>query len=205
MSGPYRIANMKRDITAFLSTCFSLLLSGCAPEIGLNLTVPSLPEPEFSVESMDTTSGVKVRVGKFVDARPDQTVVVIDGRRVDSEGDLGRVVEEGFERNLRRVGARIAVLNAPTIEGKVADWSATVQPGFPTSEGQAVARLKVTVRDSKGHPIYHATFSGESTTSHPMLGSSEVQKLLTQAMSSAIEAAVKDEDFISQLSRGRIN
>jgi hypothetical protein len=38
-----------------------------------------------------------------------------------------------------------------------------------------------------------------------MLGSSEVQKLLTQAMSSAIEAAVKDEDFISQLSRGRIN
>ena len=195
---------MNIKIASLMSLCF-LFLSGCAPEIGLSLPVPSLPDPEISVDSVDTSAGVKVRVGKFVDSRPEQTLVVIDGRKVDSEGDLPRVVEQGFEQHLRRVGARIAVLNAPTIEGKIVDWSATIQPGFPVSEGQAVARLKVTVHDSRGHPIYHATFSGESTTSHPMLGTSEVQKLLTQAMSSAIEAAVKDEDFIAQLSKGRIN
>jgi hypothetical protein len=38
-----------------------------------------------------------------------------------------------------------------------------------------------------------------------MLGTDEMQKLLTQAMASAIEAAVKDDDFISQLSKGRIS
>jgi hypothetical protein len=195
---------MNKKITSLISLFF-LLLSGCAPEIGLSLPVPSLPEPELSVDSMETSAGVKVRVGKFVDSRPEQTVVVIDGRKADSEGDLPRVVEQGFEQYLRRVGARIAVLNAPTIEGKIVDWIATIQPGFPASEGQAVARLKVTLHDSRGHPIYHATFSGESTTSHPMLGTSEVQKLLTQAMSSAIEVAVKDEDFIAQLSKGRIS
>ncbi len=204
MPGPYKIPRMKINITPLLLLCF-LFVSGCAPEIGLNLAVPSLPEPEISVDSADTSAGVKVRVGKFVDSRPEQTVVVIDGRKVDSEGDLPRLVEEGFERYLRRVGARIAVLNAPTIEGQIVDWSARIEPGFPTSEGQAVARLKVTVHDSRGHPIYHATFSGESTTSHPMLGTDEMQKLLTQAMASAIEAAVKDDDFISQLSKGRIS
>jgi hypothetical protein len=38
-----------------------------------------------------------------------------------------------------------------------------------------------------------------------MLGAEEVQQLLAQAMGSAIEAAVRDEDFVSQLSKGRIN
>lgn len=196
--------SMKSYILALLLFAVSSV-SGCAPEIGLSLNVPNLPDPEIAADSADTSSGVKVRVGKFVDARPAQTIVVIDGRKVDSEGELTRVVEEGFERYLRRAGARIAVLNAPTIEGQIVDWNARIEPGFPTSEGHAVARLKVTVHDSRGHPLYHATFSGESSATHPMLGSDGVQKLLTQAMSSAIEAAVKDEDFIAQLSKGRIN
>jgi hypothetical protein len=184
---------------------FCCLLTGCAPEIGLTLTAPEISEPENLVEAASSAEPVRVRIGAFVDARPTQTIAIIDGRKVDSEGELGRVVEEGFERYLRSVGARIAVLNAPTIEGQVVDWSARVEPGFPTSEAQAVARLKVTVRDTRAHPIYYATFSGESSVTHPMLGVEEVQQLLAQAMGSAIEAAVRDEDFVSQLSKGRIN
>jgi hypothetical protein len=37
-----------------------------------------------------------------------------------------------------------------------------------------------------------------------MLGEEEIQRLLGQAMGSAIEAAVRDEEFIAQLSKGRI-
>ena len=184
---------------------FCCLLTGCAPEIGLTLAAPEISEPENLVEAASSAEPVRVRIGSFVDARPTQTIAIIDGRKVDSEGELGRVVGEGFERYLRSVGARIAVLNAPTIEGQVVDWSARVEPGFPTSEAQAVARLKVTVRDTRAHPIYYATFSGESSVTHPMLGAEEVQQLLAQAMGSAIEAAVRDEDFVSQLSKGRIN
>jgi hypothetical protein len=166
--------------------------------------VPSLPESELVNTQGAGSDPVRVRVGHFIDARTAQTIVVIDGRKVDSDGGVPRVVEEGFERYLRQVGARIAVLNAPTIEGQVVDWSARVEPGFPTSDANAVARLKVTVRDSRGHPIYHATFSGESRASHPMLGVEEIQRLLGQAMGSAIEAAVRDDDFVAQLSKGRI-
>lgn len=165
---------------------------------------PTLPDSESIADAQGRGEPVRVRVGNFVDARPAQTIVVIDGRKVASEGELARVVQEGFERYLRQAGAKIAVLNAPTIEGQVVDWSARVEPGFPTSQASAVARLKVTVRDSRGHPIYYATFSGESTATHPMLGSEEVQRLLGQAMGSAIEAAVRDEDFVAQLSKGRI-
>lgn len=184
--------------------CIVPLIIGCAPELGRSLAVPTLPEPELVSNDSAGSEPVRVRIGHFIDARPAQTIVVIDGRKVDSEGALSRAVEEGFERYLRQAGARIAVLNAPTIEGQVVDWSARVEPGFPTSEANAVARLKVVVRDSRGHPIYHATFSGESTATHPMLGTDEIQRLLGQAMGSAIEAAVRDDDFVAQLSKGRI-
>jgi hypothetical protein len=186
-----------------------LLLSaaGCAPELGRTLMVPAIPEPEL-VAAADGADGavdsVRVRVGNFTDARPAQTLVVVDGRKVGSDGALGRTVEDAFARYLRQAGARIAVLNAPIIEGQVVDWSAHVEPGFPTSSARAIARIKVTVRDSRAHPIYYATFSGESTAQHPMLGEEEIQRLLGQAMGSAIEAAVRDEEFIAQLSKGRI-
>lgn len=178
--------------------------AGCAPELGRTLTVPGIPDPEIVAASDNTTDSVRVRVGNFTDARPGRTLVVIDGRKVDSDGALGRTVEEAFARYLRHAGARIAVLNAPTIEGQVVDWSANVEPGFPTSEARAIARIKVTLRDSRSHPIYYATFSGESTAQHPMLGEEEIQRLLGQAMGSAIEAAVRDGEFIAQLSKGRI-
>jgi hypothetical protein len=202
-SGRTTIIGMTK-LTPILAAIFLVLSAGCAPEIGRSLSAPLLPEPEIAAGEGGDGEAVRVRIGHFQDARPSQTIVTIDGRKVDSEGPLTRSVEEGFERYLRRAGARIAVLNAPTIEGQVTDWAARIEPGFPTSQASAVARLKVTVRDSRGHPIYHATFSGESKASHPMLGVDGVQRLLGQAMGSAIEAAVRDDDFVAQLSKGRI-
>lgn len=168
------------------------------------MSVPNVPEPQSAVEPSAATAPVKVKVGRFADGRGSPTIVTIDGRDVDSEGDLSAVVEEGFTRYLRQAGARIAIIDAPTIDGTITEWRATVDPAFPSSEAKASARVKVVVRDSRAHAIYNATFSGEATASHPLLDEGGVQKLLAQAMGSALEAAVKDDEFVGQLAKGRI-
>jgi hypothetical protein len=183
----------------------ALWCSACAPEIGLTVPVPSLPDPTPTVGGPRISEGeVKVRVGSFKDTRASQTFVVVDGRKVGTQGSTASAVEEAFARYLREAGARIAVLNTPSIDGEILDWNAQVQPAFPASEAKASARLKVTVRDSRAHPLYHATFTGEASTSHPMVDSEMVQKLLGEAMGSAIQAAVRDDEFVAQLAKGRI-
>jgi hypothetical protein len=184
---------------------FVVIVSGCAPEIGVRMRPPSLPEPTAIADAAEVTNPIRVRVGSFVDARSNQSLVAIDGRKVMTEGEPGKVVEEGFARYLQRAGARIAVLNAPSIEGEILDWTAVVHSAFPTSEVRSAARLKVVVRDSKAHPIYRATFTGESTVNHPMMDQDVVQQALGQSMGSAIEAAVRDPEFVAQLSKGRID
>lgn len=179
-------------------------VSACAPEIGLRLSVPNVPEPQSAIDGSAAAEPIKVKIGSFTDGRPTDTIVLIDGRQVGSEGELSTIVQEGFTRYFRQAGARIAILNAPTIEGTITEWNAKVEPSFPSSSAKASARVKVTVRDSRAHPIYFATFSGEATASDPLLDEESVQKLLAQAMGSAIEAAVKDETFRTQLMRGRV-
>lgn len=188
-----------------IASLTGLLLSACAPEIGVRMRAPSLPEPTAVADAAEVTNPVRVRVGNFVDSRPTQALVAIDGRKVITEGSSTQMVEEGFARYLKQAGARIAVLNAPSIEGEILEWTAVAESAFPTSEARAVARLRVVVRDSKAHPIYRATFTGESTTSHPMMDQEVLQKVLGQAMGSAIEAAVRDSEFVAQLSKGRID
>lgn len=198
--------------TAITGKVFSVVLpalalfcSACAPEIGLTVPVPSLPEPRLAeATASPVRSEVKVRISPFKDSRPNQTFVVVDGREVGTKGSTVSAVEEGFARYLRDVGARVAVLNAPSIDGEILDWAAQVQPAFPATEVKASARLKVTVRDSRSHPLYNATFTGEASTAHPVVDSETVEKVLAQAMGSAIEAAVRDDTFMGQLAKGRI-
>ncbi len=194
---------MKKTFLTTLVLC-AAINTACSPELGLQLAVPNLPEPQSAIEASAATSPTKVKVGKFVDARTSQTIATIDGRSVRSEGPLGDVVEEGFTRYLRQAGAHIAILNAPMIDGEIVEWQARIKPSFPSSDATATAKLRVVVRDSKSHPLYRATFSGEATASHPLLDEESIQKLLAQAMGSAIEAAVKNEEFLAQISSGRV-
>ncbi len=211
LRGPVRVAKSTvtgdnapmKKIAHILLTIAMVVFSGCAPEIGLRVSVPNVPE--LQNDSMaGSAEGAKIKVGSFTDGRSSDTIVVIDGRRVSSEGELGPIVQEGFTRYFRQTGMRVAILNAPMVEGTITEWKATVTPSFPSSQAKASARLKVTVRDTRSHPIYFATFSGEATASDPLLDEESVQKLLAQAMGSAIEAAVKDEAFTAQIARGRI-
>jgi hypothetical protein len=166
--------------------------------------VPSVPDSE-KVEAQERRDGpIKVRIGTFTDNRKSNTLAVIDGRQVPSEGNLGVVVQEGLENYLRKAGIRIAVLQAPQIEGEIVEWKASVVPSFPTSSASATARIKVVVRGADASVKYRASFGGEATMSHPVLRATHVRELLAQAMGSALEEVVTDPGVVDHLSGAQI-
>lgn len=185
-----------------LGSLVALLVNGCAPDLGVSLSVPSVPDPDKVVADQSRSSTVKVRVGRFTDSRKSSTLAVIDGRQIPSEGDLGVVVQEGLVNYLRRAGIRIAVLQAPQIEGEIVEWKAKVSPDFPTSSASATARIKVLVRGVDSEVSYRATFAGEASMSHPALRATHVRELLAQAMGSALEEVVNDPAVVQHLSGG---
>ncbi|MEY4667517.1 MAG: hypothetical protein RL518_216 [Pseudomonadota bacterium] len=143
--------------------------------------------------------GSKARIGPFLDGRSSDTIALIDGRQVRSEGSVGAAVQTGFERQLRAAGVRVSLLQAPTIEGEIVDWKARVSPDFPASQVVANAKVKVTIKGPKSEVLYRATYSGEANKTHPVLGESDIQATLGTAMATALEAAVKDDGFMRQL------
>jgi hypothetical protein len=142
-------------------------------------------------------------VAAFNDARASTAFAVVDGRQVASEGNLGAVVQEGLERYLRDAGVRVVLTGGALVEGEIVEWRANIKPSFPTSDVTAVARIKVTVRDPRTNALgYRGTFSGEASVSDPILTEREVQKLLTEAMRSALQALLKEESFMAQIAAG---
>lgn len=195
---------MVRRVRMVIGTLALCLASACAPDLGMRLSVPSVPDSE-KVEVQERRDGPsKVRVGTFTDNRKSNTIAVIDGRQVPSEGTLGVIVQEGLENYLRKSGARIAVLQAPQIEGEIVEWKANVLPSFPTSSASATARIKVVVRGADSSVKYRATFAGEASMSHPALRASHVKELLAQAMGSALEEVVTDPGVVDQLSAAQV-
>jgi hypothetical protein len=138
-----------------------------------------------------------------MDARKEDTLAVIDGRKVASDGSLGAVVQEGLERYLKTAGANVVLFNAPIVEGEIVEWRSSVKPGFPLSEATAIARIKVTLRGGESQVLYRASYTGEASSKHPMLTEQSVRQLLAEAMGSALEEVVSDDGFVTQLSRGR--
>ena len=147
----------------------------------------------------NAAAGSKARIGPFLDGRSSDTIATIDGRQVRTEGSVGTVVQTGFERQLRDAGVRVVLLQAPTIEGEIVDWRARVTPEFPGSKVVANAKVKVTVRAPDSKVLYRATYSGEANKTHPLLGETDVQETLGNAMATALEAATKDDGFMQQL------
>ncbi len=181
-----------------------LAAAGCAPQLGLKIAVPNLPDPQRTVPSArGEGEPIRVRVGNFIDGRRSDTIAVVDGREVASDSSIAPVVQEGFERYFRNAGANVVLFNAPSIEGEVTEWRAAVIPKFPASEASAVARLKVEIRGAGARVAYRATYSGEATSKHPFLSEDSIRELLATAMGSAIEEAVHDESLVIALSNSR--
>jgi hypothetical protein len=186
----------------FLSTfALSCLLSACAPSLGLRMEAPAVVNEDAEKNPLEANAaaGSKARIGPFLDGRSSDTIAIIDGRQVRTEGSVGAAVQTGFERQLRAAGVRVALLQAPTIEGEVVDWKARVTPDFPASQVVANAKVKVTIKGPKSEVLYRATYSGEANKTHPALGESDIQATLGTAMATALEAAVKDDGFMRQL------
>jgi len=179
----------------------SLLVSACAPSLGLRMQAPDVVDEEGEKEPVVASAapGSKARIGPFLDGRSSDTIATIDGREVRTEGSVATVVQTGLERQLRAAGVRVSLLQAPTIEGEIVDWRARVTPDFPASQVVANAKVKVTIKGPKSEVLYRATYSGEANKTHPALGESDIQATLGTAMASALEAAVKDDGFMRQL------
>ena len=178
----------------------AILVSGCAPSLGVRLEAPDVVKEEGDKAGVTpATPGSKVKMGSFLDGRSSDTLAVIDGREVRTDGEVGVAVQTGFERQLRAAGVRVALLRAPTIEGEVIDWRAKVTPDFPASTVVANAKVKVTVRAPDSTVLYRATYSGEANKTHPLLGEKDVQATLGNAMATALEAATNDSGFMQQL------
>lgn len=169
--------------------------------------MPGLPEQQRedsegrSLDRPPVGSAGKVRVAPFNDARPANTIAIIDGREIPSDGSLGTVVQEGLERYLRDAGVRVVLSGAPVIEGEIVEWRSKIHPKFPASEATAIAKVKISVKNPRTQFVaYRGTFSGEATMTDPFVTESEIQKLLTDAMSTAIQAILKEDKFLAQLS-----
>jgi hypothetical protein len=177
-----------------------VLVSGCAPSLGLRLEAPDVVKQEGDkVRVVTAAPGSKVKMGSFLDGRSSDTFAVVDGREVRTDGSVGVAVQTGLERQLRAAGVRVALLKAPTIEGEVVEWKARVSPDFPASTVVANAKVKVTVRAPDSKVLYRATYTGEANKTHPLLGEKDVQETLGNAMATALEAATKDDGFMQQL------
>jgi hypothetical protein len=190
--------NTQKFLATFALSC---LLSACAPSLGLRMEAPAVvnEDAEKNPIEANAAAGSKARIGPFLDGRASDTIAIIDGRQVRTEGSVGAAVQTGFERSLRAAGVRVVLLQAPTIEGEVVEWKARVTPDFPASQVVANAKVKVTIKGLKSEVLYRATYSGEANKTHPALGESDIQATLGTAMATALEAAVKDDGFMRQL------
>jgi hypothetical protein len=179
-----------KTLNVSLASLLAALVAGCAPHFGLTMKVPPIPQAQHVEPEGADAAALQVKVGAFEDARLSTTIAEVDNREIPSAGSAGAEVQEGFERYFKDVGVRIVRRDAPILEGEISEWSSKVLPGFPSSDAEAKAKIRVTVK--------------EATVSHPLLDEEHVRELLGQAMAAAIEAAVTDEMLRSQLSRGRI-
>lgn len=195
-----QLCTIRKLGTLFVAVIASGLTSGCAPQLGVRLQVPSIIEPARSEAVEANGEPVRVRVGSFIDARPDDTLAVIDGRSLPPDGSVAGAVQEGLENYLRKAGANVVLFNAPSVEGEIIAWRVKIAPNFPATEATATAKLKVEVRGSGARVLYRAFYSGEATSKHPFPSEDGMRKLLGDAMGSALEEVINDVNFVGALS-----
>lgn len=174
------------------------LLSGCAPGLGASLRVPPLPEE--GVQPLMLTAGeVRVNIAKFNDMRQPQFIGDINGRMLETDGDVAYIVQTGCERIFSAAGAKLALFNVPSISADVAKWYVQVKTGFPTSKAVAEASLTMTVYDRESHKVYTATYTGQTSSEHPFLSENKIKEVLGLAMNYAIRQALADPRLLENL------
>lgn len=146
-------------------------------------------------------AGLKVRVEAFTDTRSDPAVGEIDGRSLMLQGNIEESIRIAFERAFVQKGVLVSNAEAPALEGELSSWKVSVTPGFPMSEAEAKASIRVQVLNERGESIYQGNYSGATFSKHPMMSQSHVEGILAGALGEAVAAAVNDSELISAIYR----
>lgn len=177
-------------------------LAGCAPGLGKTLNTDYISPLPLEKTVQQRLSGVQLRTGDFIDARGVETIGEIDGRRLLPAGDVGQSVKRAFEDALRNGGADLSLYSGPMVKGEVLAWKIEVQPGFPVSEVNTEASLRVMVSSGSNRNAYSAIYSGTAEEKHPYLSETKIEELLGLAMAYAIREALRDQRLLFELAGG---
>jgi hypothetical protein len=175
-----------------------IVFLGCAPGLGPTLEVPHVQLGTGTIREF-SDHNVKVRLGQFIDSRSSTAIAKVDGREVLPDGGIGAAVEEAFQGFLSEALVKMAVIDAPTIEGQVLDWGVNVLPGFPLTSVNGDARVAVTLRTSHNDVAYKGIYSSHATREHPTPGEGTVKDVLSEAMAGAVREALRDQDLRAKL------
>ncbi len=176
------------------------VLSACSPSLERTLKVDYV-EPE----SVDNTvkasvSAVRVKLGEFSDLRRQPAIGEIDGRKLLPDGDVALSAKMALQDGLREAGASIALYGDTVVSGEVTNWFVQITPGFPLSKVEASATMRLRVERAHGKSTYSALYSGSIEQKHPFLTQTKVEKSLGDAMAIAVKEALKDDNFVAEIS-----
>lgn len=188
---------MKKSLLALIL----LSVSSCAPGLGTSIEVSSLPEmSEHFDESLRTA---RVNIRPFMDSRARASSIKVNDRAVDVEGELGSIVQSGFEEAIRVAGGSLCLFDCPAITGEILAWDMQVLPVFPVSKVETKATIRASVLAVDGKVVYTGTYSGKMSGEHPYYSEDRLLDAFGTAMNEAIESALKDRRFLDALNMAR--
>lgn len=176
-----------------------ITLGACSPGLGKKLRIDKISGAEALPVSSGLASAPTLRVGTFEDRRPYTEVGEIDGRLLQPEGNVALNVQVALEDLLRAQGAQISQFSGPALVGQILEWRVTVVPGFPTTTVKGTASVKVELRDEVYAVLYTATYSGSAEAQHPIMSQAKVEKVLADAMSTALSGVIEDRELLGRL------
>lgn len=194
------LPSMKHALRHGLLTVTLLLLSACAPGLGNKIEVATLPEI-MNTKADEQWKTVRVNIRKFTDVRTRSSSVMINDRMVDVEGDLGAVVQSGFEEGIKGAGGALCLFDCVAIVGDIVRWDMQVKPHFPASKVEAQATLKLSVLTKDGTTPFHGTYSGKMMGEHPYYTEDRLLDAFGTAMNEAIQSALSDPRLVDELNK----
>ncbi len=188
---------MKLQRSAIVAIALSLVLSACAPGLGTTLDIDRFDAPTALTTS--SKSGLQVQVGKLIDARARRAVARVGSRDIEPAQDVGNVVTAALQSEIKSMGAKLALFEAPILTGEVREWIVTVTPDFPTSALEAKASIRLQITDQTGRVPYSGVYTGSIEEQHPWLREEQIAHALSTAMTYAIREALGDEVLLREM------